>query len=76
MMKLNGIEIIWVIKMELSKMKDAKFIFVHDKDTKEQLEKSGFRLFRKDGNRWIFFNDKTKNFENIKGAVYSNILTF
>lgn len=57
-------------------MKDAKFIFVQDKDTKEQLEKSGFRLFREDGNRWIFFNDKTKKFENTRGVVFSNILTF
>jgi len=57
-------------------MSDAKFILVRDEKTKDQLEKSGFRLLRQAGNHWIFINDKSKNFSQINNVVYSNSLTF
>lgn len=55
---------------------EAKFIFVKDEATKDQLEKSGFRLFRKEANRWVFLNDTNKTFNKTNGVVYSNTLTF
>lgn len=59
-------------------MDGSKFIYVKDSQTKEFLEKSGYQLFKKKDDFWIFLNDKSNNFtlQQCKGVVFTNTLTF
>lgn len=55
-----------------------KFIYTNNFNTKKKLEDLGFKLFRDNGENWIFINkeNSTMNFSKLDGVIYSNRLTF
>ena len=56
---------------------DKKFIYTSDEETAEKLRDLGFQELPKEGNRWMFLNNKTTfSMDGMKDVQTTSILHF
>lgn len=56
---------------------DKKFIYTSDEETAEKLRELGFQELPKEGNRWMFLNNKTIfSMDGMKDVQTTSILHF
>ena len=56
---------------------DKKFIYTSDEETAEKLRQLGFQELPKEGNRWMFLNNKTTfSMDGMKDVQTTSILRF